>query len=104
MTGSGTRSESESGPEPDGADGDGTGDEGGEGTKRNANVSATIDDPAAAAEDDDREWHFALDEVGEDAEPQGRPEPEPGSPSLENAAFVVLGIVATLGVVAIVLF
>jgi len=53
---------------------------------------------------DDREWRFALDEVGEDAEPRGRPEPEPGSPSAENVLFVVLGVAATLVVIGIVLF
>jgi len=41
-----------------------------------------------APEDD---WQFGLDEVGPEAETA--PEPlEPGSPSLENAAFVLLGV------------
>jgi hypothetical protein len=42
-------------------------------------------------DDDESPWRFALDEVGEDA-----PEPEtidPGSPELENVAFVLLGVV-----------
>jgi len=88
-------------------DGDGGGpDRAGEreGTKRNANVSATVDEPTAAAEKDGQEWRFDPDEVGEAAEPQGRPEPEPGSPSVENVAFVLLGVTATLAVLAVVLF
>jgi len=88
-------------------DGDGGGpDRAGEreGTKRNANVSATVDEPTAAAEEDGQEWRFDPDEVGEAAEPQGRPEPEPGSPSVENVAFVLLGVTAALAVLAVVLF
>jgi hypothetical protein len=88
-------------------DGDGGGpDRAGEreGTKRNANVSATVDEPTAAAEEDGQEWRFDPDEVGEAAEPQGRPEPEPGSPSIENVAFVLLGVTAALAVIAVVLF
>jgi len=100
MTGSGPQSDSD--PERPERGGDGEEDDS-EGTKRNANVSATIDEPAAAAESDDGEWRFGLDDVGEDAEPAGRPEPEPGSPSVENVAFVLLGVAATLAVVAIVL-
>jgi len=93
------------------SDGDGNGDGDGpdragerEGTKRNANVSATVDEPTAAAEEDGQEWRFDPDEVGEAAEPQGRPEPEPGSPSVENVAFVLLGVTAALAVLAVVLF
>lgn len=37
------------------------------------------------------DWQYELDEVGPDAEPE--PDAvEPGSPSLENVAFFVLGI------------
>ncbi|SEO43172.1 hypothetical protein SAMN04487948_102394 [Halogranum amylolyticum] len=49
--------------------------------------------------DDDTEWQFGLDEVGEDAETTDEPELpplEPGDPSLENAMFVLLGVVGTL--------
>jgi len=102
MTGSGPQSDSDSDSDagPDGTEGE---REDSEGTKRNANVSATIDEPAATAESDDGEWRFGLDEVGEAAEPAGRPEPEAGSPSVENVAFVLLGVTATLAVVAVVL-
>ena len=44
-----------------------------------------------AAGDDERQWRFAVDEVGEDA-----PEPEtiePETPELENTVFVLLGVV-----------
>lgn len=37
------------------------------------------------------DWQFELDEVGPDAEPDEQ-RVEPGSPSLENVAFFVLGI------------
>jgi len=50
-------------------------------------MSALSDDER---DDDESPWRFAVDEVGEDA-----PEPEtidPGSPELENAAFVLLGV------------
>jgi hypothetical protein len=47
------------------------------------------------------DWKYELDEVGEDAEPdEPDPELEPGSPSLENALFVALGIASTLFVFA----
>jgi hypothetical protein len=42
-----------------------------------------------------REWRFALDEVGEDAEPV-HPPLEPESPSLENALFVAAGVLGTV--------
>jgi hypothetical protein len=47
--------------------------------------------------DDDEPWRFALDEVGPEAEEQEvRPPIEPGSPSLENALFVLLGVLLTV--------
>jgi hypothetical protein len=58
------------------------------------------------------DWKYDVDEVGEDAEPDGdsdadagpievEPEPlEPGSPTAENAFFVVLGVATTLFVFA----
>lgn len=50
---------------------------------------------------DDSEWQFGVDEVGEDAasettEERTLPPLEPGDPSLENAMFVLLGVVGTL--------
>ena len=55
--------------------------------------STVVDDSATA----DDEWRFGIDEVGEDAEQaQELPPIEPGSPSLENALFVLLGVVGTL--------
>lgn len=50
------------------------------------------------AENDDRSWRYELEEVGPDAEPRVEPI-QPGSPSLENVAFFVLGV----GVMAVVL-
>ena len=45
--------------------------------------------------DDGDDWEYALDDVGPEADPEQEPL-EPGSPSLENAAFVALGVVITL--------
>jgi hypothetical protein len=45
------------------------------------------------------DWKYDLDEVGDDASPTAdeRDEPlEPGSPSIENAAFVLLGVLSML--------
>lgn len=48
-------------------------------------------------EADDSEWRFSIDEVGPEAESRAEPEPlEPGSPSLEHVAFVLIGVVGTL--------
>lgn len=45
----------------------------------------------------DDQWRFGIDEVGEDAEQvQELPPIEPGNPSLENALFVLIGVVGTL--------
>jgi hypothetical protein len=39
------------------------------------------------------EWKYDTDEVGEDGYEPEEPEPlEPGSPTVENAFFVVLGV------------
>jgi hypothetical protein len=49
--------------------------------------------------DDDGPWRFALDEVGPEAEEEDtRPPIEPESLSLENALFVVLGVLLALAV------
>ena len=61
---------------------------------------SSSDDPWTDESDaDDSEWRFGLDEVGPDADPDPEYEREPlepGSPSLENVAFVLLGVVGTL--------
>jgi hypothetical protein len=54
---------------------------------------STPDDAEADADDG---WRYALDEVGPEAEAESRPPIEPGSPSLENAVFVALGVLLTL--------
>ncbi|MFC4549055.1 MULTISPECIES: DUF7312 domain-containing protein [Halorussus] len=50
--------------------------------------------------DSDTDWRYDVDEVGEDdPEPPERPkreELEPGSPTAENALFVVLGALTVL--------
>lgn len=48
----------------------------------------------ATADEAAEEWRFGIDEVGEDAEPDRTI--EPGSPSAENAAFVLLGVLFAL--------
>lgn len=46
-----------------------------------------------STDDGESEWRFDLDEVG----PEAAPDPiEPGSPSRENVAFVILGAVGTV--------
>lgn len=51
----------------------------------------------------DGEWRFGLDEVGEDADLG--PDPiEPGSPSVENVAFFLLGVATMAGAIALLLF
>ncbi len=44
-------------------------------------------------------WRFEVDEVGENAEPFRDPI-EPESVDLENAVFVLLGVVGTVGLIA----
>jgi hypothetical protein len=44
----------------------------------------------------DEEWQFALDEVGPDGVIEQRESIEPGSPSLENVVFVLLGVALTV--------
>ncbi|MEZ3116912.1 hypothetical protein RYH80_13435 [Halobaculum sp. MBLA0147] len=48
--------------------------------------------------EDTSEWQFEVDEVGEDADPdEPRREPiEPESVDLENALFVVAGVLGTV--------
>jgi hypothetical protein len=59
--------------------------------------------------EDEAEWRFGVDEVGEDADETPDhvrdPDPiEPGSPSAENVAFFVLGVVTMAGAIALLLF
>jgi hypothetical protein len=63
-----------------------------------------VDDAGTVGDDSDDqqdEWRFSVDDVGEDAaetleEVRELPPIEPGNPSLENALFVLLGVVGTL--------
>jgi len=55
------------------------------------------------SENDERAWRYEVDEVGPDAEPDVR-DVEPGSPDAENVAFFLLGVAATVGVLALLLF
>lgn len=63
-----------------------------------------------SAPEDDDEWRFSLDEVGEDAGGAEGPEMverdplEPESISLENVAFVLLGVLLAFGILFITLF
>lgn len=53
-------------------------------------MSARSDSDGAAEADEESQWRFAVDDVGEDA-----PEPdtiEPETPVLENVVFVLLGV------------
>jgi hypothetical protein len=52
--------------------------------------------------DDEREWRFAVDDVGPDGVTEDTATPadepiEPGDITLEHAAFVVLGVALTVG-------
>jgi hypothetical protein len=47
----------------------------------------------------EEQWRFGVDDVGEDGVEQPSLEPEPVS--LENAFFVAVGVLFTLGVVAV---
>lgn len=59
--------------------------------------------------DDERDWRFDIDDVGSETETEDEDEivklrsadPEPGSPSAENAAFVALGAIVTVAVLLI---
>jgi hypothetical protein len=74
--------------EPDDPDGD---------TRSRANETRDADDG------DERQWRFAVDEVGPDAVTETTHTPddepiEPGSIDVENAVFVALGVAITVGV------
>ncbi|GAA0305018.1 DUF7312 domain-containing protein [Halarchaeum salinum] len=70
-------------------------------------ADGTSDDRRLDDADDGGEWRFAIDEVGEDGvvEPDKSSSPpiEPGSPSVENVAFFVVGIALAVGVFALLL-
>lgn len=62
--------------------------------------------------DDERDWRFDLEDLSErESENTTRDEieqlrsadPEPGSPSFENSAFVILGAVLTISVLLLLL-
>ncbi|WP_254537274.1 DUF7312 domain-containing protein [Halomarina litorea] len=70
---------------------------------------------------DDDQWRFGVDDLGEAGEGDGTddgetgegvlgstdsrlPDPEPGSPSLENTAFVLLGSLTVVAIIALLLF
>ena len=55
------------------------------------------DSPDAASDDGDEEWAVSLADLEGGDEETYEPEPiEPGDPSLEGAAFVLLGVALTL--------
>ncbi|MFC5368479.1 DUF7312 domain-containing protein [Salinirubrum litoreum] len=51
------------------------------------------------ADPDEQQWRFAVDEVGEDAPTREPLEPE--SISLENALFVAVGVLLTVGILLV---
>jgi hypothetical protein len=64
-------------------------------------VVAALSTPMSEAPDSEEgEWQFGVDEVGEDAEPTREPI-EPGSPSAENVAFVMLGVLLAVGILLV---
>lgn len=66
-------------------------------------MSETDDSGSDGGKEVDGEWRFDLDEVGEEADVG--PDPiEPGSPSVENIAFFVLGVTTMAGAIVLLLF
>lgn len=57
-----------------------------------------------SGQDDESEWRFGVDEVGEDGERVEEDPIEPGSPRAENVAFFVLGVCVTVGVLGLLIF
>jgi hypothetical protein len=75
----------------------GTDDDADGNTRSRANETRNADG------DEERQWRFAVDDVGPDGitEDTGTPEDEPiepGSIDVENAVFVALGVAITVGV------
>lgn len=54
---------------------------------------------SAAESETGSEWRFSVDEVGPEAEAETEATVEPEQISLEQASFVVLGVVLSVGVV-----
>ena len=63
-------------------------------------VASLLCSMSDAPDSDDREWQFGVEEVGEDAEPTREPI-EPGSPSVENVAFVLLGVLLAIAILLV---
>jgi len=65
-------------------------------------ADSDADPPAEAGDDTDgeSEWRFSLADLEES--PEAVDELEPGSPTVENTVFVLLGVAATFAVVALV--
>lgn len=55
------------------------------------------------ADNDDQSWRYEIEEVGPDAEPHVEPI-QPGTASLENVAFFVLGVCVMVGIIGILIF
>lgn len=91
------RSDDGRGDDPDGGDGSNGGDSsnGGDRTAgdRADDDGEPVNDPRG--DGDDREWEISLEDLEDDGRPE-RPAIDPGSPSLENAAFVAVGVLLTL--------
>ncbi|MFO8114545.1 MAG: hypothetical protein R6U01_04145 [Halorubrum sp.] len=67
------------------------------------NTRSRANETRSADGGEERQWRFAVDDVGPDGitEDTGTPEDEPiepGSIDVENAVFVVLGVAVTVGV------
>lgn len=58
-----------------------------------------MSESAAASDEEETEWRYAVDEVGPEAETETTETIEPEPISLEQASFVVLGVVLSIGVV-----
>ncbi|GAD51916.1 hypothetical protein MBEHAL_0676 [Halarchaeum acidiphilum MH1-52-1] len=68
-------------------------------------MADTRTDGGRASGDDDGEWRFGVDEVGEDGVVRETPDQpvERGSPSAENVVFFLLGAAIAVGVFALLL-
>lgn len=63
-------------------------------------------------DDDEKDWRFELEDINERASENTQrdeierlrsADPEPGSPSFENTAFVILGVALTIAVLLLLL-
>ena len=95
------RSMAQSGPDSEtdhdtGDAGDGPGDDDPDGFTPDADATDTAES-TTDEDEDEGEWQFGLDEVGPDGIVESEPEPlEPGTPTIENVFFVLVGVVGTL--------